>query len=200
MNRKNTIKGTTLHFIGLGGAGCNILEYFHKRGLKGKYTCISNPERPLLSSSIKFIKFIPPVKSYTEDGEESYGVSDMSQPLVVPKEVKDIISANDMYILLTGLGGYTGTYMTELFTTLLKEQNKQFLTICSLPFAFEKERKLYADKITIKFQGLPNFKYYDLEVMKENYGDKTLKEVFEMIDEQFYRIFTNFTKQCTASS
>ncbi len=34
------------HFIGLGGAGCNALEYIHRQGITAKYTCISYPERP----------------------------------------------------------------------------------------------------------------------------------------------------------
>ena len=48
-------KEKQLHFVGLGGAGTNTVEYFYRMGIKGNYTCITNPERPNLPSEIKFI-------------------------------------------------------------------------------------------------------------------------------------------------
>jgi len=36
------------HFIGLGGAGTNAVEFLFKNGIKGKFTCVSYPQRPKL--------------------------------------------------------------------------------------------------------------------------------------------------------
>ena len=44
---------------------------------------------------------------------------------------------NDKYIIIAGLGGYTGTYITEEVAKLLKIGNKTFSIICSMPFNVE---------------------------------------------------------------
>ena len=46
-----------IHFIGLGGAGCNALEHIYRQGIHANYTCISYPERPELPADIHFIKY-----------------------------------------------------------------------------------------------------------------------------------------------
>ena len=47
-----------LHFVGFGGAGSNTIEYLHAKGIKAKFTCISNPVRANISDEIDFIHYI----------------------------------------------------------------------------------------------------------------------------------------------
>lgn len=178
---------TKFHFIGLGGAGCNILEFFHQKGLKGNYTCITNPKRENLSKDIQFIHYCSP------RDEKTKGIlADMTVPLILSEEVKAVFSENYTYVLLAGLGSYTGTYMTEELTILLQENNKNFVSICCMPFLFEGDLyRLYAEKIKNRFQILPNFRFYDLEEIKEKHGNKGFREVFEIANNEIYKLFKN---------
>ena len=40
-----------IHFVGLGGAGSNVLEHIHKKGIEARYTCITTPPRNYLSAA-----------------------------------------------------------------------------------------------------------------------------------------------------
>jgi cell division GTPase FtsZ len=157
-----------LHFIGLGGGGCNAVEYVHSKGIQATYTCISYPERPSLPSDIHFSTFARHNKWDLFDGY-------------------DLVRKNRRYVLLAGLGGKTGTYLVEEFILLLQYQNRNFLTICSLPFAFEGyQRRTIANGVRTKFQSMNNFICFDLNSIVKHWGDMTLTDAFEKADERFF--------------
>lgn len=173
------------HFIGLGGAGSNVLEGIYAKGFHAKFTCISNPARPHLPDKIHFLKFIPPGQTSYPRGRASSGFSDLNTPLHLTREIKEVFTENERYILLAGLGGYTGTKLVEQLITWLHENDKEFMVICSMPYAFEGERRLYASSIVKKFQMLPNFHYYDPELDFEELGSLTIKAT----NEKFWVLF-----------
>ncbi|MEX2513198.1 MAG: hypothetical protein WD398_09850 [Cyclobacteriaceae bacterium] len=183
---KNEKVRPAMHIIGLGGAGTNILGHFHKKGIQAKYTSITNCERPHFSEDINFIRFLPPFKKNESGDNRVWSVSDMSQPLNIPQDVKELFDPNDQYFLLAGLGGYTGTYMVETLTPWLLKQDKKFVVICTLPFAFEGEsRNSFASQVVKKFRHLLNFKYFDLEAVMEVHENNALPVAYE----HFYSIF-----------
>ncbi len=183
-------KTAPIHFIGLGGAGSNQVEFLYNKGIKGKFTCVSDPVRPNLPEEIQFVHFIPPGESYFKNGVEIIRISDMQQPIEIPDSVLNIFKSNDIFVLLSGLGGYTGTYMTEELTLLLNQQKKPFLTISSLPYIFEgQKRKLTAENTIHKLKSIDSFQYYELENIRMEHGNLTVKDAFEIANEQVYEIF-----------
>lgn len=163
---------THVHFVGLGGAGSNMVEYIQKKGTKGKFTCISHPVRPNLDANIQFVHFLPPGTSYVHNGVESIRVSEMNQPIEVPPQVWSLFLAQEPVVLLAGLGGYTGTYMMEALIPYLQEQQKTFLGLACIPFWFEEQRKKQAEKTTLKLNKYENFHSFDLDTLIR--GDKEL--------------------------
>src|SRR5690606_26456339 len=114
----------------------------------------------------------------------------MQQPIEIPDSILDIFKSNDMFVLLSGLGGYTGTFMTEELTLLLYQQKKPFLTISSLPFNFEgRKRKITAENTVHKLKSIDGFRYYELEKIRKEYGNQTIKDVFQKANEQLYKIY-----------
>lgn len=179
-----------IHFIGLGGAGSNQIEFLYKKGIKGKFTCISNPLRPHLSQEIQFINFIPPGESHYKNGVEVFKTSDMKQAIEIPNVVLNIFKSNDTFVLFSGLGGYTGTFMTEELTTTLQHNKKSFITISSVPFEFEgQKRRTLAENTINKLKSIENFHYYELDKIRNEYGDLTLKDALEKANEQIYEIY-----------
>ena len=127
----------TTHFIGLGGCGCNVLQFFHKKGLVGKYTGITDLGERILYPGINYISFTPPRYDPFNLSNPRVLFPDMRQKLVMPEEIKDLFRENHRYVLIAGLGGYTGTKMVEELTHWLDDVGRVFVTICSLPFYFE---------------------------------------------------------------
>ena len=185
----NEIQDKTIHFIGLGSFGSNALEIIYNKGVKAKYTYISYPKRKPLPVDIDFIYFIPPGKIESDEMIERFKRPNMNIEFVVPDEILALFNEDHRYILLSGVGGYTGTYMTDKLSQFLIENNKDFLAICRLPFSIENLKKPFAEVIRLKYQLMSNFRFFESDMMYKKYGNIKVKDAFEKLDEEFYNIF-----------
>lgn len=166
------------HFIGLGNSGNNILKYFLKQDPTAKYTCLTThkPQNP--ESDIKYIP-IP----YS-------GIKRKNAQLNIPEEVFDILEANDHYVLLTGLGGFSGSSLVWKLSIRLHSRNRSFLTICSLPYKFEgiKRRKEALNALN-GISHLPQVKYLELDHLKQKYDDLMLSNCFMRGHMEFWEVY-----------
>lgn len=178
-----------IHIIGLGGAGCNALEYVHRQGVQAKYTCITDPQRLHLSPEIDSIQFSPPVRNHFKYGKLFVQLSDMDRNFSVPQEITDLFENDNKFVLLAGLGGYTGSFLIEKLFPWLQAMDKDYLTICSLPYTFEgQDRRALAESMKITLQYFPNFKWFRLDTLRDTYGNLTLRDAFLTADKEFYAI------------
>jgi cell division GTPase FtsZ len=167
------------HIIGLGGAGSNMALYFHSRGVKARYTLISNPERKGLPPDVDFIRFVPPALP-----GPIHGLSDMNVPLVLPEAISRKFGGGERYILVCGLGGYTGTYMMQELTALFTAKGYEFRAFCCLPFAFESPRRGMALGWAGRYVRRKEFTFFDMDDLKAEYGNLPLEGAFERIHER----------------
>jgi len=121
--------------------------------------------------------------------------SDMTQELIIPQKILDLFTKNENYILLSGLGGYTGTFMMQQLTEMLYQQKKSFLSICTSPFTFEgKEKNEYALHTIQKLQHIRNFHCKEQERIFENNQNQTLKNIFKLINIYYKLIIEEYLK------
>ncbi len=105
-------------------------------------------------------------------------------------EMKRLFKEDDNYVLLTGLGGETGTQLTEKLLLLFQEMKKDFIVICSIPFVWEGElKRSRANRVKIKFQNLPNFNFFELSEIQNHYGHLKIREVLNIINEECYGVY-----------
>ncbi|MDZ4668375.1 MAG: hypothetical protein SGJ00_10880 [bacterium] len=176
------------HIIGLGGAGCNILEYVHANGVEAKYTCISRPARPNLPSDIEFIEYHPPIIATHFTNKEICIPTDMSGKLIIPDQVWRIFEADEKFVLYAGLGGFTGTFFMEQLVPWLQANKKDFQAICSIPFSFERQSsKPYVNRVMKAIKPYPNFSYFELDDFIVKKGGATLTKFFELVSEECLR-------------
>jgi len=192
----NKSPAKTTHFIGLGGCGCNVLQFFHKKGLEGKYTGITELGERILYPGINYISFTPPRYDPFNLSNPRVLFPDMRQKLVVPEEIKELFRENHRYVLIAGLGGYTGTKMVEELTLWLDDIGKVFVTICSLPFYFEgKIRNTIAEKSLIKLRPICNFRYLDhIAILDQCLVDLTVPDAFLLGNKKFYETYNSFIR------
>ena len=172
-----------LHFIGLGGAGCNIIEHIHKKGITARYTCITSPERPKLPADIEFIQFGPAGHDY-----HTYKVE--MKDLEITDDIQNLFNSDSMFVLFAGFGGTTGTNLTRQLSTLLHQNNKKFMVIHTMPFNFEgASRNAFALKTEQAMDGISNVHSFNLEVIRKNYGNVKLNVAFQQADEHCYQLF-----------
>jgi cell division protein FtsZ len=175
-----------LHFVGLGGGGCNALEYIQEKGIKARYTCITSPERTHLPGEIAFVKFDAPQGNHFMDEYPEM------LPNILTEEVKSVFSTDHYYILLAAMGGFTGTKLALDLSGLLQKSNQRHMIIASIPFSFEGRRKRFAVSAKNVLVRSPYFKWFEMDMIRKVYGDMTLSEAFIKADEQFYNIFKEY--------
>jgi cell division protein FtsZ len=171
-----------LHLIGLGGAGCNMLEYIHGQGLKSKYTAISSPVRYDLPLGIVFIEYGPIIKA-----PRDYSVMEMDLP--ISDSILELLEENNDFVLMVGLGGNTGSNLVRQLSKILQAKGKRFIVICQTPFTFEgKSRRNLASRTLNELQRIPRVHSFNLDSIRDKFGDLKLSEAFLKADEHCYQL------------
>ena len=113
----------------------------------------------------------------------------MNKPLQIPKTLYELFEPDAYYIIIAGLGGYTGTYLMQYFGSWLQEHQKSFTAINILPFSFERKgSKTIIQKIHSKFKKKENFYFIELENYREKFGPEPLKALFDKVDLDVYSL------------
>jgi len=170
-----------IHLVGIGGGGCNVLEYALKQNFKASYTFISSPIRKHLPSEVKFIEYVSP-ENYFFDS------SWIDMNIEIPESIQNIIKSRRKTIYIAGLRGYTGSLLVK---SIVKEllsvnmDNAEFHHfILSLPFRNEGSMSTdNALKVAKQISKYPNMNLYKLEDIRSSCVDLTIADAFLKADE-----------------
>jgi len=191
-------KNDKFHFIGLGSGGTNIARHFQQKGIVGDYTCITwfpaivapvqwapdqfDPYPFVLYDGFNHIEYEYPrhIRQSNELGK---------QPIPLTSEMKRVLSDDRIYIVIVGLGAYSGTSLISDTLEFLESNNKRYLAICTLPFKNEgRSRNEYAKEKMMDLQKY-NVCFFDNNKILEKYGESRISKNFEHSDYEIYRIF-----------
>ena len=173
-----TFSGPRTHFIGLGNSGGQILQYFLKKQPHAKFTCLTTRKPENRKQEIQYI-YIPTLENKEDNGQ-----------LNLSGEFHEIFNSNDQFVLLAGLGGFSGSLLTKELTLKLHSLNRNFITICSLPFKFEGTKRHYDALKTINaISHLPQVKTLELDCLRQKYDDLMLSNCFDRGDREFWEVY-----------
>jgi hypothetical protein len=178
----------SLHFIGVGSGGCSVIKYFSRKLPNAKFTLINN-KQPWWGIKERYTNITP--HNFFINGEPVAAFSKEGNELVQPIEIINLLQPDEEYIFLLGLGGcfFVEYFLENVLPTFLNQQ-KKFTVIGTLPFSFEGKKRLQKSlNMYHKFKHLPNFKFFDLQLLKEKYGNKTLSEMYYQGNKEMYLLF-----------
>jgi len=182
---------TETHFIGLGSAGANAVKYIWSQWMKAQFTVVNDQRGADIPEGIKLIPFISPkILKFTGKYGDFYD-PDMAQPLELPDELSELFNQNCRFVLLAGLGGYTGTKMAEALSLMLHNSQKDYITICSVPYRFEgRNKQTIALQAIEQMKTIPNCHFFELDQLKDEQEDMLLCDAFPAGDRYFYKIIS----------
>ena len=125
--------------IGVGGGGCNAVNYMHRQGLKDVSFLVCNTDRQVL------IKSSVPSKLQLGPGLGAGGDPETARQYA--EESRDHIreALNDgtqMLFITAGMGGGTGTGASSVVAEVAREMGILTVGIVTIPFAFEGKKKI----------------------------------------------------------
>lgn len=144
----NLIKKVKIKVIGIGGGGGNIVSELSKKlkdfsSQKVDFVAANTDNQALgaLSRNIKVFPFGQKLTHGLGAGRDVL-VGDRAAKEDVEK-IKNLFSDNkDLYIVVSSLGGGTGTGATPAFLKIASQMNLMTLGIFTLPFSFEGRKKM----------------------------------------------------------
>ena len=188
-----------LHFVGLGGAGCNAIEFIQQQIPDAKYTCISHPARPNLPNEIQFVSCNQKhVKNVLVEMKIFHDLKNEQESI---EPIHQVFYPNHTYILLAGLGQNTGSILSWYLFEKLKKENKEVYLVATTPFNFEgKKTKMVADVVEKKIKTDKHVSIISNEKIREEYGDMAIDVAFRKADElMIYKALELVTKNNSQS-
>ncbi len=134
-----------LAVVGLGGAGCNLVNRLYTNGIKSATTIAINTDANHLNM-IRAHKRMLIGKQLTNGlGVGGYPELGTKAAEASASEIQKAIEGYDMVFLSAGMGGGTGTGSAHVVAKLARQQGSLVVAFVTYPFALERSRKLKAD-------------------------------------------------------
>lgn len=125
--------------MGVGGGGCNAVNYMHRQGIHDVTFLVCNTDRQALGKSSVPAKLqLGPGLGAGGDPERAQGYAEESRDRI--REALD--DGTQMLFLTAGMGGGTGTGASSIVAEVAQEMGILTVGIVTIPFAFEGKRKI----------------------------------------------------------
>lgn len=125
--------------IGVGGGGCNAVNYLHRQGLKDVSFLVCNTDRQvLIKSSVPSKLQLGPGLGAGGDPETARQYAEESR-----EHIREALNdGTQMLFIAAGMGGGTGTGASAVVAEVAQEMGILTVGIVTIPFAFEGKRKI----------------------------------------------------------
>lgn len=125
--------------MGIGGGGCNAVNYMYRQGIEGVSFMVCNTDRQALSKSSV------PAKLQLGPGLGAGGVPEKAQQYAEENRENIREALNDgtqMLFITAGMGGGTGTGASATVAEVAQEMGILTVGIVTIPFGFEGDVKI----------------------------------------------------------
>ncbi len=125
--------------IGVGGGGCNAVNYMHRQGLKDVSFLVCNTDRQVLNKSSVPCKLqLGPGLGAGGDPETARQYAEESRD-----HIREALNDGTQMLFITaGMGGGTGTGASSVVAEVAQEMGILTVGIVTIPFAFEGNPKI----------------------------------------------------------
>lgn len=130
-------------FIGVGGAGINMIDYMIEAKLVGAKFIVINTDLKGLERSKAETKI--QIGKYLTDGAGAGNnpLVGKNSALENMQTIKEAVSGTQMVFIITGLGGGTGTGAAPVIAEICHEMDILTIAVVSKPFSFEGKKRMF---------------------------------------------------------
>jgi cell division protein FtsZ len=178
-------KTSIIKVVGIGGGGCNAVNYMHSQGIQGVDFVVCNTDVQSLEASPVLNK-IQLGKNLTDGlGAGNDPESGRNAALESIDDIKEMFDCNTKMVFLTaGMGGGTGTGAAPVIASIAREMDILTVGIVTEPFSFEgiKRKKQAEDGINELRNHVDSLIVICNDKLRQLYGNLKLKEAFTKAD------------------
>ena len=139
---EETLLGTKIKVVGVGGGGCNAVARMMSEGVPGVEFYVINTDAQALNASPVPNKIVIGSKVTNGLGAGSDPALGRQAALEDTEKIIEVLEGADMVFVTAGLGGGTGTGAAPVIASLSKELNALTVAVVTKPFGFEGPRRM----------------------------------------------------------
>jgi cell division protein FtsZ len=126
--------------MGVGGAGCNMVSWLYKKGIKGAKVLACNTDKQHLEITHADYKFL--IGKDATRGLGCGGFPDKGAAAAQENfhDIKDLLNGTDMAFVCAGMGGGTGTGAAPVVAKVAQESGSIVIGTVTMPFNIERAR------------------------------------------------------------
>ena len=169
--------------IGVGGGGCNAVNYMYRQRIEGCTFIVCNTDRQALD------KCDVPVKIQLGDdglGAGTNPTEGRNAALNSQDEIEKILDNNTKMLFITaGMGGGTGTGAAPVIASMARKKGILTVGVVTLPFRYQGNETLSKaiDGISELENNVDSLLIIDNEKLFDVYGDLLIQDAFPKADE-----------------
>ena len=169
--------------IGVGGGGCNAVNYMYRQKIEGCTFIVCNTDRQALD------KCDVPVKIQLGDdglGAGTNPTEGRNAALTSQEEIEKILDDNTRMLFITaGMGGGTGTGAAPVIASMARKKGILTVGVVTIPFRNQGNETMSKaiDGITELENNVDSLLIIDNEKLFDVYGDLLVQEAFPKADE-----------------
>jgi cell division protein FtsZ len=170
--------------IGVGGAGCNAVNYMYRENVQGCSFIVCNTDSVSLKES--------PVPVKIHIGRNSLGAGTdpakgRDAAIEASDEIKKVVldSGTQMLFITAGMGGGTGTGASPIIAKMAKDEGILTVAVVTIPFENEGQKALSRaiDGINELAKNVDSLLIINNEKLYDFFGDHLIHEAFPKADE-----------------
>jgi len=134
------VRQATIKVMGSGGAGCNMINWLYKKGVKGAEIIGCNTDLQhlkLVDADRKFLIGKDITRGLGCGGFPTKGAEAAQESI---QEIKDSLKGSDMVFVCAGMGGGTGTGSAPVVAQVAKDTGSIVIGTVTMPFKIERAR------------------------------------------------------------
>ncbi len=175
--------------IGVGGCGCNTVEYISDMNMENVKTIGINTDKRVLEGLNVDRQML--IGKELTDGNGASGDPSVGKRAAEHNEEQILSTLNgaDFVVLVTGMGGGTGTGASKVIADLARRNGKLVVTFAVMPFSVEKQRYQLAQNHIGELSKLSNATtIFENDRALELGKNKTPGEAFQVADRMLHQL------------
>lgn len=169
--------------LGVGGGGCNAVNYMFRQGIKGCSFIVCNTDSQALADSPVPVK----IQLGQGLGAGTDPVRGRNAALESQEEIARLVMDNNtkMLFITAGMGGGTGTGAAPVIAKMAKEKGILTVAVVTLPFKNEGNDALTRaiDGVHELEKNVDSLLLINNEKLHEYYGNQLIQDAFPQADE-----------------
>ncbi len=174
---------STIKVIGVGGGGCNAVDYMYRQNIEGCIFMVCNTDSQALGDCAVPIK----IQLGEGLGAGTDPIAGRNAALESYKEIEEKVFSGqtDMLFITAGMGGGTGTGAAPVIASMAKKLGVLTVGVVTIPFRYDGSEAMTKalDGIMEMEKNVDSLLIIDNEKLYDNYAKMHIQDAFPKTDE-----------------